>query len=233
MGSTRLPGKVLLDLCGRTMLARVVRRVRRAVLVDEVIVATSQSPEDDAIVDQCNRLSVACFRGSESDVLERYYQAATSHDADVVVRITADCPLIDPQIIDLVVSAFLNGRPDYASNILQRTYPRGLDTEVMTSETLASARSEASQPYERTHVTPYIYRTPGRFRLLSVTGDSDLSQGRWTVDCRDDLDFLIAIYQRLNRDDEFSWRDVCRLLREEPSLADLNRHVCQKELVQG
>jgi len=233
MGSTRLYGKVLLDLEGRTVLARAVRRVRRAALVDEVVVATTVAPADDPIVEECARLGVACFRGSEQDVLDRYHRAAAAHKADVVVRVTADCPLIDPEVSDAVIYAFLHRRPDYASNVLRRTYPRGLDTEVMTAAALARAARHASESYQRTHVTPYIYQHPESFRLLSVTGIEDLSRHRWTVDSREDLEFVRAVYRRMGDDDAFSWHDVCRLLAEEPTLADLNRHVCQKQLVEG
>ena len=232
MGSTRLPGKVLLDLGGRTMLARVVRRTGRAALVDEVVVATSTAAADEPIIEQCRRLSVACFRGNEQDVLDRYYRAAAARAAEAVVRVTSDCPLIDPDLIDRVVGAFLDERPDYAANILQRTWPRGLDTEVMSVSTLNRAWREASEPYQRTHVTPYVYQHPEQFRLLSVTHHEDLSDGRWTVDSQADLDFVRAVYRRMD-DDAFSRHDVCRLLSEEPFLADLNRHVSQKQLAEG
>jgi spore coat polysaccharide biosynthesis protein SpsF len=233
MGSTRLPGKVLLDLGGRTMLARVVRRVSRAALVGQVVVATTTLPGDEAIVEQCRRLAVNCFRGSHLDVLDRYHRAAVAHRADAVVRITADCPLVDPEVIDQVIRAFLDHRPDYASNVLQRTYPRGLDTEVLTADALARAWREATEPYQRTHVTPYIYRHPESFRLLAVTGRQNLSHGRWTVDSQQDLEFVRAVYRRMRGGDAFSWHEVCRLVAEEPSLAKLNRHVRQKQLVEG
>ena len=233
MGSTRLPGKVLLDLAGRTMLARVVRRVRRAPGIDEVVVATSVASGDDPIVEECRRLDAACFRGSEPDVLDRYYRAAAALQADVAVRITADCPLIDPGESGRVVRAFLERKPDYASNILCRTYPRGLDTEVMTAATLARAWREATEPYQRTHVTPYVYQHPERFRLLAVTGEEDLSVHRWTVDAPDDLELVRAVYLRMDGEDAFSWHDVLRLVREEPWLGELNRHVRHKQLVEG
>ncbi|MHC4400242.1 MAG: cytidylyltransferase domain-containing protein [Planctomycetota bacterium] len=233
MGSTRLPGKVLLDVAGRSMLARVVRRVRRAALIDRVVVATSVTPDDDRIVDECRRLSVACFRGSEDDVLDRFHRAARACRAEAVVRITADCPLIDPEVTDRVLRAFLDHRPDYASNTLDRTYPRGLDTEVADSAALARAWRDARQPYERTHVMPYIYRHPDAFRLLAVTGQRNLSQGRWTVDSPDDLRFVRAVYNRMGSNDRFSWRDVVRLVDQEPSLASMNRHVRQKQLAEG
>ena len=143
MGSTRLPGKVLMDLGGKTVLARVVDRLRRATLVNEILVATTDSIADDAIIQECRRIEVSSFRGSENDVLDRYYQAALLTTGEGIVRITSDCPLIDPQIADDTIRSFLDLRPDYASNSLDRTYPRGLDTEVMTRDALACAWREA------------------------------------------------------------------------------------------
>jgi spore coat polysaccharide biosynthesis protein SpsF len=233
MQSTRLPGKVLLDLAGRTMLARVVRRVRRASGIDQLVVATSVASADDPIVAECRRLGVAWFRGSEPDVLDRYYQAAAAHQAEVVVRVTADCPLIDPGETGRVIRAFVEGEPDYASNILRRTYPRGLDTEVMSAATLARAWREADQPYQRAHVTPYVYQHPESFRLLSLTGEPDRSVHRWTVDSADDLELVRAVYRRMEGEDGFSWHEVLGLLHAEPWLAELNRHVRHKQLVEG
>src|SRR5579884_2060182 len=149
MGSTRLPGKVLKDLAGETVLARVVNRTRRARLLDEVVVATSVLPSDDAIVRECERLAVRYFRGNEADVLDRYHQVATETKADVVVRITSDCPLIDPEVTDKTIQAFLEKNPDYASNVIVRTYPRGLDTEVISRRALARAWERAQEGYER------------------------------------------------------------------------------------
>ena len=245
MGSTRLPGKVLADLGGCSMLARVCSRVARAATVDQVVVATTLEPDDQQIVDECWRLAVACFRGSEQDVLDRYYQAAEAYRADAVVRITADCPLIDPEVIDRVVSTFLKERDQallrpqegtrflFCSNTLERTWPRGLDTEVIGADALEHAWHEASEPHQRVHVTPYIYEHPESFELLSVTGPEDFSNGRWTVDWPEDLRFVRAVYGRLEDDETFSWRDVQQLLVREPALADLNRDVRQKQLVEG
>lgn len=230
IGSTRLPGKALRDIGGRTMLARVVRRARRSRLVDEVVVATTIEPGDKAIVDECELLGVPSFRGSEQDVLDRYYRASRAFSADSIVRITSDCPLIDPEVVDKVVQAFLDEGPDYASNTLVSTYPRGLDVEVFSMDALEKAGAEASKDYQHVHVTPYIYQNPGLFRLLSVTGDEDYSCYRWTVDTKEDLDLVRAIYGKLGRDDDFSWKDVLKLLEKEPDLAEINRHICQKSL---
>jgi len=233
MGSTRLPGKVLKDIGGATMLARVVRRTQRARLLDGVVIATSVAEPDEAVVIEASKLGVPVFRGSEEDVLDRYYQAALAHKAEVVARITSDCPLIDAEVIDHVVSVFLHEAPDYASNSLIRTYPRGLDIEVMAMEALARAWREAREPYERAHVTPYIYRNPEKFRLLSVKSDTDYSAYRWTVDTPEDLELVRAVYARLDCGDDFGWRDVLEVQAREPGLIELNRHIRQKALEEG
>lgn len=230
MGSTRLSGKVLKDIGTETMLARVVGRVRRARLISEVLVATTDVAADDAIVGECRKCSVPVSRGDEKDVLDRYFRAAQLSKAEIVVRITADCPLIDPEITDKTIAEFLEASPDYASNVMKRTYPRGLDTEVMSVAALERAWRQAQKPYEREHVTPYIYEHPGDFKLLSVTGAEDYSAYRWTVDTPDDLEFVRAIYGRLASDGAFSWRDVLALLQSEPQLVDLNRFVQQKSM---
>ena len=197
MGSTRLPGKVLKDLGGETVLARVLARLKRSVTIGEVIVATTDAPGDDVIVTECRRLKTRFFRGEENDVLDRYYRAAQFSNAEVIVRITADCPLIDAEITDKTVKEFLNERPDYASNALLRTYPRGLDTEVFSIHALEIAWCEASEAYQRAHVTPFIYQNPQRFTLLTVKGERDHSGLRWTLDTEPDLEFLRAVYARL------------------------------------
>jgi spore coat polysaccharide biosynthesis protein SpsF len=233
MGSTRLPGKVLKDLEGETVLTRVVQRVRRARLIDEVLIATTNEPADNAIVEECERCFVPVFRGDESDVLDRYYRAALACRAAVIVRITSDCPLIDPDITDKTIAAFLDARPDYASNALVRTYPRGLDTEVMTLEALERAWRDAGEPYQRAHVTPYIYQHPDAFTVLPVTGDADYSGHRWTLDTPEDLAFIRAIYARVEDRYNFGWRDVLGILDREPELAEMNRMVLQKAVHEG
>jgi spore coat polysaccharide biosynthesis protein SpsF len=229
MGSTRLPGKVLQDICGQPMLSRVVGRLRRAKRIDEVLVATTDQSADDAIVAACRKEEVQVTRGDQDDVLDRYYRAAQLAKADVVVRITSDCPLIDPEVCDKTIAAFLDEKPDYASNVLERMYPRGLDTEVFSQEALARAWRQAFQKHEREHVTPYIYEHPNEFKLLSVTAPADYSSHRWTVDTPEDLAFVRAVYERLGSS-EFSGRDVLDLLEKHPELAELNRAVEQKSL---
>jgi spore coat polysaccharide biosynthesis protein SpsF len=220
-GSTRLPGKALLDIEGQTMLARVVGRVERAQQVDEVVVATTELAADDAIVAECARLGVRVFRGSEHDVLSRYAGAAATFGAGPVVRITSDCPLVDAEVIDEIVSAL--GSADFAANTLRRTYPQGLDVEVATRQTLDKTAREAAAPFEREHVFPYVYKHPELFQLVSVTCDDDWSSLRWTVDEAADIEFVRAVYTHLV--DPFSWRDVVALLDRAPELAEINRGV--------
>lgn len=230
MGSTRLPGKVLMDLGGESVLARVVGRLRRAKLVDKIVIATTDTAEDDAIIAECGKLGVAWFRGSEGDVLDRYYQTALAFDAGAVVRITSDCPLIDPDLVDETIKQFQDRSTDYASNAIERTHPRGLDVEVFTIAVLKSAWQNAKQPYEREHVTPYLYEHPELFRLESVVGTPDYSQHRWTLDTAEDLQLLRAIYDRFDNHDDFTWQDVIALMEHEPQLANLNCNVRQKSL---
>jgi spore coat polysaccharide biosynthesis protein SpsF len=230
MGSGRLPGKVMLELAGEPMLSRVVSRVHRAEEVEEVVVATTTLDADEEIARFCAQHGWPCFRGSEDDVLDRYYQAAIVHQAEAVVRITADCPLIEPRIIDQVVEAFLERQPglDYAANILPpRTFPRGLDTEVMRFEALERAWHEDRNPLWREHVTPYIVRNPDRFHLYSVMNELDFSAMRWTVDTLEDLAFVRGIYEYFGRDD-FTWREALAVLEQHPEWSEINRHVQQK-----
>ena len=234
MGSTRLPGKVLADIGGATMLGRVVARARRAATLDEIVVATSTLPEDEMVAREAARLGAPVFRGDEQDVLDRYYRAAREFGADVIVRITADCPLTEPEVIDRVGEEFARGGGDYASNSILPTYPRGLDVEVMTAAALSRAWREATRPYERSHVTPYIYKHPEVFRLLPVScPEGDYSDHRWTVDTPEDLAFVREVYGCLGGSDNLSWREVLDLLARRPELAEMNRHVRQKALEEG
>lgn len=233
MGSTRLAGKVLRPILDRSMLAHVVERTRRASTITELVIATTTKPEDDVIVEECKRLATGVSRGSELDVLDRYHAAAIERNAGAVVRITSDCPLIDPEVIDHVVGTFLRLEPDYASNKIEPTYPRGLDTEIITRAALERAWQEASEPYQRVHVTPYLYEAPGRFRIAAVKHERDYSRYRWTVDTPEDLEFVRTVYSRLGPGNSFSWRSVLALLEREPGLSDINRGIIQKDLQAG
>jgi len=229
MGSTRLPGKVLMNIGDETILARVVRRLSRSKLIDEILVATTTSRPDDAIVEECERLRVRWFRGSEYDVLDRYCRAAEAASVDIIVRITADCPLIDCALVDQVLRAFFERNADFACNVLPRTYPRGLDTEVFTRDALAKVVDQADQPYQREHVTPVFYERRDVFRFATVTAERDYSHYRWTVDTSEDLEFVRSIYSRFDNRDDFGWGAAIELLEFSPELAMLNAHVQQKE----
>jgi spore coat polysaccharide biosynthesis protein SpsF len=224
-----------MELAGETVLQRVVERVRRFTLVDEVIVATSALRADDAVAAECARIGVEKFRGSESNVLERFAGAARATDADVCVRLTADCPLLDPGVSDSIISVFheADGAADYASNKIPQSFPRGLDTEVFSRDALDRAAREAREPYERAHVTPYIYRHPECFSLISVTSDVDRAEWRWTIDTAEDLEFVREIYRRLGGVIDFSWHAVIALLEEEPSLMWINAGVQQRDIDEG
>lgn len=231
MGSSRLPEKVMLDIEGRPMLARVVDRVCRASMLDKVIVATTVDAEDDRVASFCEEQGWPCCRGPVHDVLARYHLAAEQFDARTIVRITADCPLMDPDVIDRTVSALLE-QPGavYASTRLERyTFPIGLDVEVFTREGLEQAFLEAGKPYQREHVTPFFYDEPGKFELVSVEADGEYGHMRWTVDTPEDLEFVRSVYRELGGKERFSWQDVLRVLEQEPELLELNAHVRHKK----
>lgn len=228
MGSTRLPGKTLMPLARQPILARVVERVSKAKQLHDLMVATTVAPGDAPIVELCHDRGWTFFRGSEEDVLDRYCKAAREAAADVIVRVTADCPVIDSGLIDEVIAAFLRDRCDYASNGLEpRTFPRGLDVEVFSQDTLNRAWRDDTNPAWREHVTPYIYRHPGRFRLLRIAGEKDFSRYRWTVDTIEDYELLRRIYEHFG-DREFGWMDILRLVEKHPDWSASNSHVHQK-----
>jgi spore coat polysaccharide biosynthesis protein SpsF (cytidylyltransferase family) len=199
LGSKRLPGKALLDLAGRPMLEHILVRAAAVPGVDQVVLATTVSPEDGALAEVARAADVACVRGSVEDVLDRFRAALVAHPADAVVRITADCPLLDSEVSGRVVSEYRRraGELDYASNVHPPTYPDGLDTEVIGASALERAWREASPGSDREHVTPYIWSRPEEFRLANVGGTADLSAHRWTVDDARDLAFVREVYRRL------------------------------------
>lgn len=222
-GSSRLPGKVLRPLLGKPMLERQIERVRRARSISRLVVATSEGPEDDAINALCADLGVECFRGSLDDVLDRFYRAALPHRPSLVVRLTGDCPLSDPALIDRVVATQLSGGFDYVSNALNPSYPDGLDVEVMTYACLESAWREARLPSQREHVTPFIHSQPERFRIGEVRSETDLSGLRWTVDEPADFALVEQIYGALHASrPDFDTSDVLALLDRRPELRTCN-----------
>ncbi|MBA4260737.1 MAG: acylneuraminate cytidylyltransferase [Comamonadaceae bacterium] len=227
--STRLPGKVLLPLAGEPMLARLVQRLRRVQRADAIVIATTTNATDDAIAALCNTLGVPCHRGSEHDVLSRYADAARLHGADAVVRITSDCPLIDPALIDQVIATYAEGGSDYVSNMLPPTWPYGMAVEVFSAAALAQAHAEASQPAEREHVTPFIYGHPERYRLRNLASPVDLSQHRWTVDTPEDYELVRRLFEALvNTHPDFTQAHILAVLDAHPDWIALNQHIRQK-----
>ncbi|MGV8026799.1 MAG: cytidylyltransferase domain-containing protein [Anaerolineaceae bacterium] len=235
MGSSRLPGKVLRDIYGKPMLEWVVERARKASMLSEVAVATTIDQSDDMLEQVCANLCVSCLRGSVFDVLDRYYQAARQCEADVIVRLTADCPLIDPGLIDLVVTRFLEEKVDFAANRLpppyERTYPIGLDVEVVAFTALERAWKEAIASHEREHVLPYLYDTPGRFKILVVDYERNLGNYRWTVDTQPDLRFIQEVVAHLPDKENFSWLDVLKIVEENPQLSEINAGISHKSFL--
>lgn len=232
LNSTRLPRKVLCDIGGETMLGRVVRRLQQARQLDQVVIAAA-AESDAALVAEGKRLEVPVWLGSELDVLDRFVGAAREFKADVVVRIPSDCPLIDPGVVDEVIASYCLHGVDYVSNTVERTYPRGLDTEAVRASALDRAWREAQLPYERVHVTPYIYQHPELFRLWSHLNDEDYSRLRWTVDEEADLALVREIYARLGNRDDFTWREALAVVEAEPAISGLNSAVRHKNLLQG
>jgi spore coat polysaccharide biosynthesis protein SpsF len=271
MSSSRLPGKILADIAGQPMLQRVFTRTSRAATVTETIFATTTDPSDDPVADYCEFSGIPFMRGSLYDVLDRYYQAALQTKADVIVRITADCPVIDPMLIDDCVNALwgrFDGMPDplaglnrplipdelvfaadFVSNRLpppwHRTFPIGLDVEVCTFDALKKAWKEAKEPQHREHAMPYFYEgvelnrinrrleygvSPRGYRVALLHHITDFGDYRWTVDTREDLEFIRQVYSRFNGRDDFTWQEVLDLVHDEPELIQINAGVKHKTL---
>jgi spore coat polysaccharide biosynthesis protein SpsF len=230
MGSERLRGKVLEPIAGRPMLSWVLGRCRRARTPDVVVLATTVDSRDDPVAEHGIRSGVLVHRGPEDDVLLRYLGAADVAGLDVVVRVTADCPLVDPTVIDAVVSHFLSRAepPDYASNTWPRSVPTGLDVEVFTTRALRRASEATTAPRDREHVTLYLKEHPEVFRLSPVEITDRGLDGRWTVDEPDDLAFVRAVVDALGGREDLHWREVLDLVERRPDLARINAHVRQR-----
>jgi glutamate-1-semialdehyde aminotransferase/spore coat polysaccharide biosynthesis protein SpsF (cytidylyltransferase family) len=230
LGSRRLPDKMLVDLAGAPALERTLRRMRRAALVDEWVLATTTRPEDRALMDLASKLGIAGFAGDEDDVLDRFYHAARAHWADVVVRLTGDCPLHDPAVIDCVIQAYRDADDavDYVSNAAPPTYPDGLDVEVFSFALLERMWSDAAQPADREHVTTFVRSRLDQFRTFNVRHEgTDLSGLRWTLDEPADLEFLRWVFGMFGGRDDFDWRDVLALLRDHPDRGGVNAHIAR------
>jgi len=221
MSSTRLPGKVMADVVGAPMILRQIERLRRSRRLDEILVATSTDALDDGLAAMLALHDILVHRGPLDDVLARYEGALHAHPAEIVVRLTADCPLADPGAVDAVVDLLIARGLDYAANTpAHRTYPQGLDVEVIRADGLLRAAREATDPYEREHVTPYLYRHPELFAQDFISQAADEGEVRWTVDRPDDLGFVRQVYAALYPDrPAFTSQDVRALVRSRPDLA--------------
>ena len=234
MSSTRLPGKVLLDLGGQPVLERMIERVKQAKTVSETVVATTTDSSDDPIVTLCEQLGIPVFRGSLPDVLDRYYQCARQFGADIIVRLTGDCPLIDPVLIDQVIDELLKQGADFSCNRLPppytRSYPIGLDVEACTFAALETAWLAAKDKHDREHVMPYLYEVPGRFKVTQLQNEVDYGAMRWTLDTPEDLALLKEVIRRLGGRNDFTWEEVLELFLKDPEMAKINQSVKHKTM---
>ncbi|MGG1676527.1 cytidylyltransferase domain-containing protein [Neobacillus sp. NRS-1170] len=233
MGSTRLPGKVMKKILGKTILEHVVTRVKQSNQIDEIVIATTNKAEDDPIAIEADRLQVNYYRGSEHDVLSRYYFSAKENDADIIVRITSDCPLIDPVITDQIIGFYKTKNYDIVSNAgaepSQRTYPRGLDTEVFSFEQLENAFNNATERYQKEHVTPFIYENSDK--VYFYKNYIDYSKFRWTLDTIEDFELITKVYEYLyHGEHNFYLDDIIRLFEVHPDLMKINAEIEQKKI---
>jgi spore coat polysaccharide biosynthesis protein SpsF len=238
MGSSRLPGKVLMRLGPATVLEHVIDRAKQAGVFDAVVVATTDQPADDPVTTTAARSGALTVRGSESDVLSRFVLAAAQANADAIMRITADCPLIDPEVLAAMAERFLAGRQetpkvDPVSNARVRSFPRGLDAELFTRAALDRSAQEAREPHHREHVTPYLYERPDLFRIVDYVNAQDFSHFRWTLDTRDDFELLKRIFETTATPRQLRLADVLNVLHAHPDWAALNAHIVQKQTREG
>lgn len=235
MGSSRLPGKVMINICGKPVIEHVIDRLKMSNTLDDIIIATTTSMKDKVIVEQAQKNGVKWFCGSEEDVLSRYYYAAKENNLNTIVRITSDCPLIDPIILDKIVEFY--NKNDYllvtnAGNLLEhRTYPRGLDVEVFSFDTIEQAFNFAKKTYQREHVTPYIYETYGD-KIYYYKNDINFSQYRWTLDTEEDLELISIIYNNFYNEygQNFGFKEVLKFIQTNPQLSKINEHIEQKKI---
>ena len=228
MGSTRFPNKVMRTINGVPMIELLLQRLAKARRIDQIILATSADPRNQPLADYVRGLGYTIFQGKENDVLDRYYQAARPHQPDTVVRITGDCPLIDPELVDQVITAYEAQRVDYLCNVLPPTYPDGLDIEVFSFRALEQAAQQASKLAEREHVTPFI-RESGLFRIGNITCEHDYSQERWTVDEASDFEVIAAVFDHFHPRTDFGWLEVLTLRQAQPAIFQANQHLIRNE----
>ena len=226
-GSHRLPKKVLALIEKKPMIWHVINRVKLVEGVDQIVLATTRSKEDKILLEFANKCEINYFIGSTNDVLDRYYNCALKFKADPIIRITADCPLIDPILISEMLKFYQSHNFDYVSNTLQRTFPDGLDVEIFSFSSLKKAHKMAKS--EREHVTPYIRNNKAKFRLFNYKNKKNLSSYRWTVDEKSDLKFVRTIYLKLRPNMIFNFKDVLGVIKNNPEISKINRHISSKE----
>jgi spore coat polysaccharide biosynthesis protein SpsF len=233
MTSTRLPGKVLMPVLDKPLLEYLIERLRKVTLADELVIATTTNATDEPIIDLCNRLGINVFRGPEDDVLARYYNAARLYNADLVVRVTSDCPLLDPLLVDELIDFYQkhNDEFDYVTNSLEEPYPRGMDCEVFSFEALQQAFDSAASPAEREHVTPFFYQNRDLFKVANVPFPTSLPMMRLTVDTADDFQLVRKIIEFLYPvDKNFHLQEIANTLTAFPDWGRINAHVIQKTI---
>ena len=221
MGSKRLPGKMLKEIKGKPLVFYVLNQVKKSKLIDGIVLATTDTDKDRVLLETVEKIGFKTFAGDENDVLDRYYQSAKSFKGDIIVRVTGDCPLIDPRIIDKVIQRYNETGCDYASNVDPPTFPDGLDVEVFSFKVLENAWKEAKLSSEREHVTPYIYKNKDKFITINVENDSNLSKMRWTIDEKEDFLFLKMILDKLGNK-EINMKNILDVLEKFPELSKIN-----------
>jgi spore coat polysaccharide biosynthesis protein SpsF len=230
MGSSRLPGKILQPLAGKTVLQHVIERVSASNMFDEIVVATTNRSIDNVVAEVVPPFGATVVRGDENDVLSRFGLAAHQSNAEAIMRITADCPLIDPDVLASMVGRFRNGDVDVVSNCVRRTFPRGLDAELFSRAALEMMLREATSAPHREHVTPFIYENPDRFRIASHEGPEDHSEYRLTLDTPEDFELLDRVFSAFADPDAIRLADVIALLQSNPDWKLINAHIEQKKI---
>ena len=228
MGSTRFPGKVLKEVNGKSLIEILFTRLGKSKIIDKIILATSTNVENNFLAETVEKLGFDVFRGSENDVLDRYYQAAREYNSEVVVRITGDCPIIDPRLVDSVIKLYQESNVDYVSNTAPPTYPDGMDTEVFSFVALEATHRQAEQAFDREHVTPFI-RTSGQFKCKNYKNKKDFSGERWTVDDLEDFEVVKNIINHFAPNLDFSWNDVIGLKQYHHEYFKANQHIKRNE----
>ncbi len=227
-GSSRLPNKVILDLAGRPLILFLIERLKRSRFLDEIILATTNKKRDNKLAKLFQNVGLKVVRGSEEDVLSRFFDAVNSSDSDIFLRITGDCPFVDPEIIDQVIETFINNDVDYGSNIDPPSFPDGLDVEIFSKEALIIANKDCIDKKDREHVTPYL-RESGFFRTINIMNQNDLSQLRWTVDEKEDMELVRSIVKYFEGNSDFYWKDILPLYDAYPNMFKINEKFKRNE----